>query len=93
MLTGSIVLEDIALSFLAHVGADQQSLVVTYTVTMLANGNPQDIGATETRTVPQADFFSALAIAVHNDGMPDAVRDYPMAESVQPDNPSLRWIP
>lgn len=50
-------------------------------------------GAQEDRTVTQPAFLKALAIAVHNDGMPNVEADYPDAESVQPTNPGLRWIP
>jgi hypothetical protein len=43
--------------------------------------------------VNQVPFLKALAISVHNDGMPDYNVDYPDAESVQPAIESLRWIP
>lgn len=42
------------------------------------------------RDIPQAKFFAALSIAIHNDGMPDAVKDYPDAESIMG---KIRWIP
>ena len=42
------------------------------------------------RDIPQDKFFKALAIAVHNDGMPDAEKDYPDAESIMG---KIRWIP
>lgn len=42
------------------------------------------------RDIPQDKFFKALSIAIHNDGMPDAVRDYPDAESIMG---KIRWIP
>jgi hypothetical protein len=42
---------------------------------------------------PQASFLKALAIAVHNDGMPDYNADYPDAETVQPTASEFRFIP
>ena len=47
----------------------------------------------EVRVVDSRAFFSALAILCHNDGMPDYKVDYPEAESIQPLNTALRWIP
>lgn len=78
---GSITLEDTSIVFRA------QDLTVKYTV------KDSVTNECETRTVPQAAFFAALSIAVHSDGEPDAERDYPLAESVQPSNKRLRWIP
>lgn len=43
--------------------------------------------------VPAKAFMAALSIALHWDGEPNAERDYPAAESVQPKNPAMRWIP
>lgn len=39
--------------------------------------------------IDQADFLSALAIAIHNDGMSNAEQDYPAAERVMG---RIRWI-
>jgi len=80
MIAGTLVIEDCALTFCA------QDSEVTYTVATQRNGM-------ETRTVPAAAFMKALAIAVHWDGEPNAERDYPEAETVQPLNRTLRWIP
>ena len=49
--------------------------------------------AHEVRVVDSRAFFNALSILAHNDGMPDYRVDYPEAESVQPLNTALRWIP
>lgn len=81
MICGNIVMEDIGINF-----TQLESGEVRYTVSDLD-------GMQETRIVDGPAFFAALSIAVHNDGMPDAVRDYPVAESVQPENLELRWIP
>lgn len=83
MIAGTLILEDMALTFACVTGPDD-ALRVTFTVADAATGQ------SETRTVPQADFLAALSIAVHNDGMPDANRDYPAAESVMG---AIRWIP
>jgi len=87
MIAGTIVLEDVALTFTCRtiVATDgSERLVATYTVTDLPTGE------TETLEVPQADFLAALAIALHNDGTPDWQKDYPAAETVMG---NIRWIP
>ena len=80
MICGNIIMEDTSISF-QH---NQETGEVTFTVIDAL------IGKSETKTVPQDKFFKALAIAVHNDGMPDYNVDYPDAESVMGD---IRWIP
>lgn len=80
MIKGKIVLEDHQIEF----DTDHDKSEVTFTVTDAFSKT------SETKTVPQAKFFKALAIAVHNDGMPDYNVDYPDAESIMGD---IRWIP
>ena len=80
MIAGTLVIEDCVLTFSIN------SNEATYTVADHKNGQ-------ETRTVPAKAFMSALAIAVHWDGEPNAEQDYPEAESVQPLDKKLRWIP
>jgi hypothetical protein len=86
MIAGTIVMEDTMLTF----STNHDSLTVTFTVADVGIGYDGSLPRAETRTVPQAAFFAALAIAVHNDGMPDAEADYPAAESVMG---AIRWIP
>ena len=80
MIAGHIMLEDLVINFESMYDTNEVSYSVTSTVT----------GETEWRIVPQAQFFKALAIAVHNDGTPDYLADYPDAESIQG---NIRWIP
>ena len=86
MIYGKVVLEDITIDFTAFEDSEGKCMV-RYNV---FNGITRE---TDSLVVPQADFFAALAIAVHDDGMPDYRADYPAAESVQPENPFLRFIP
>lgn len=79
MIAGSIWLEDIQIDYRCD-----DILMAHYTVKDLTNN------LVESFVVPQAEFLKALAIAVHNDGMPDYLRDYPDAESIQG---TIRWIP
>ncbi len=96
MICGTVVLEDTILNFRllpydADVTDPKELMtgegVVKYVVSCAATG------AEETKIVGQSKFFKALAIAVHNDGMPDYKVDYADAESIQPVNKDLRWIP
>lgn len=82
MIFGSVTLEDHTIIFL-EAGEGK----VKYTVTDTFKSK------SESRTVDQAAFFKALAIAVHNDGMPDYKVDYAEAEAVQPLDKDLRFIP
>ena len=82
MITGTIILEDTKIIF-----TNDDSLEITYTVTDIPTKKEV------TLKVPQDKFLKALAIAVHNDGMPNYELDYSDAESVQPPEPDLRWIP
>ena len=83
MISGQITLEDTIIDF--HEGSEEGSIMVTIT------DIPTQRSACS--TVDQAKFFKALAIAVHNDGMPDWQEDYADAESIMPKDPILRWIP
>lgn len=80
MIYGHIILEDHEISF--RVNYDDNTC--TYTVI------DRTENIEETFTVEQHKFFKALAIAVHNDGMPDYQIDYPDAESIMG---KIRWIP
>lgn len=80
-IEGRIVLADMILEF----RSDDEALMVDYTIKM-------EFGRASMR-VPQDKFLKALAIAVHNDGMPDFKIDYDDAESVMPKDDSYRWIP
>lgn len=80
MICGNIIMEDTSISF-QH---NQETGEVTFTVIDAL------ISKSETKTVPQDKFFKALAIAVHNDGMPDYNKDYDDAESIMGE---IRWIP
>ena len=82
MLTGTILLEHTRIIF-----TNTENLEICYSVTDIPTNKIAIM------TVPQDKFFKALAIAVHNDGMPDYEKDYPDAESIQPSDPVLRWIP
>ena len=79
MIAGTIVLEDISISFILQ--ADNMAF---WTVC------DSFTGKMEGREAPQDKFLKALAIAMHNDGMPDYVKDYPDAESMMGE---IRWIP
>ena len=81
MIKGTVVLEDIKIEF--EVGKGN----VIYTVTDLFDR------CQKTVITPQDRFFKALAIAVHNDGMPEWEKDYPDAELAMPNERMLRWIP
>ena len=87
MIAGTLVLEDLTITFTTHQRDGGGGHTATYTV-----GDPIT-GMQATRTVPMKDFMAALSIAVHQDGEPDAARDYPAAESLQPEEFNLRWIP
>lgn len=80
---GKFIMEDTAITFRRN----DVDATVTYTVKDIPTQK------TETLTVPAIAFHKALAIAIHNDGMPDYKVDYEDAESVQPVNKLLRWIP
>jgi hypothetical protein len=77
MFKGSITMEDTSISW-----DIDDALTAHYTVTC------GDV--TEAFSVPQAKFLKALAIAVHNDGMPDYREDYEEANALMG---QIRWIP
>lgn len=79
MIAGTVTIEDIIITFFMN--ADN---TVTYTVCDMSTQK------CETLRVNAKNFFSALSIAIHHDGMPNADRDYPDAESVLG---KIRWIP
>lgn len=84
MIAGTLILEDITITFAQNRDVDN---TVDFTVSDLWPGD----GLTESFVaVPQEKFFKALAIAVHNDGAPNHIADYPDAESLMGD---IRWIP
>lgn len=82
-ITGSIKIADMFILFSCDSGNNKAS----YTI------SKEGCTFAESRSVPSDGFLKALAIAIHNDGMPDYNKDYPDAESVQPNNPELRFIP
>jgi len=82
MIKGFLELEDITIDF----SVDSRTNEATYTLVDIVTGKQ------EVHVVPQIKFFKALAIAIHNDGMPDYKADYSDAESImQPGG--IRWIP
>lgn len=81
-LWGEINLADSKIEFVA----DEENHTVMFKVWEYSPNGLRE----ETRVVSQDKFFKALAIAVHNDGMPDAEKDYPDAESIMGE---IRWIP
>ena len=87
MLNGSITLEDVGIAFEAT-----ENLTVKVDVYEYQPNASHGAGAYkhESMEVPQEKFFKALAIAVHNDGMPNWEADYPDAESIMG---KIRWIP
>lgn len=82
MIAGTIILEDTVIIF-----QNNDSSEISYTISDKLSGK-SIVGYAE-----QATFLKALAIAVHNDGMPDYQKDYDAAESIQPADRDLRWIP
>ena len=85
MISGMIVLEDHVIQF-----ASQGDNTVTFTITEEGDARHNIPSRTESGRCPQDAFLKALAIAVHNDGMPDAEADYPAAEAIMG---TIRWIP
>lgn len=86
MIAGTLVLEDCVLNFsqVSKSSEELGDLEVEFTIT------DTQTGFSEKKIVPQDKFFKALSIAVHNDGTPNAEKDYPDAESIMGD---IRWIP
>ena len=84
MISGTLVLEDLTINFAPHHEGEN---LVRYSIADSLSG------CSTTMVVPQAAFLAALAIAVHSDGMPNYEADYEAAESVQPAERALRFIP
>ena len=80
MIKGTIVLEDTTIGF----DYIYEGNLVSYFVRDNLEYKEESF------TVPARKFFSALAIAVHLDGMPDWKTDYEDAESIMGE---IRWIP
>lgn len=80
MLAGTVILEDVTIVFVV----EQADANVTICERTGLGEN------TEHYTTNARDFMSALAIAVHYDGAPDADKDYPAAERAMG---RIRWIP
>ena len=80
MISGTVVLEDGAITF----NVDNGSAI--YKIAKC------DVGE-ETKACSSSAFLKALAIAIHPNGEPDYTADYNDAESAQPANVELRFIP
>ena len=81
MISGTIILEDQAITFTMN----NNNIVYTVSDTIK--------GLQETKKVPGKEFLIALGIALYWDGEIPGEDGYELAESVQPDNPELRFIP
>ena len=81
MISGTIVIEDHAITFRA------KSDKVIYTVCDALTGKE------ETKTVAGKGFMLALGIALNCSGDVADKEDYELAEDVMPDNKELRFIP
>ena len=82
MISGTIILEDQAITFTMN---NNNNIVYTVSDTVS--------GLQETKKVAGKDFMLALGIALSWDGEIPVKNAYELAESVQPDNPELRFIP
>lgn len=86
MIAGTVVIEDMALSFVTT--QRDEGAIVTYTVSDGMTGEQ------ETLTVHAEWFMIALGIAVDfNGGESNSALRYEQAQSVQPKSVTLRWIP
>jgi hypothetical protein len=83
MIKGHLILEDIRIKFQQN--KDQS---VTFEVSDMT-----DPSIKKRKRVSGPDFFGALSIAIHYDGMPDYRKDYPAAEMIQSLDRRLRFIP
>ncbi len=79
MIKGFIVMEDTKIEF-SYPGGDEVNVFIHDSFKNLS----------ENLVIKPEHFFSALAIAVHMDGMPNAEKDYPDAEKAMG---KIRWIP
>ncbi len=90
MIAGHVSIEDVSIVFhITHAPADGGEPVARYTACLSATGEE------ETRTVPARDFMAALSLALLLDGdFPQNSRAaWQAAESAQPANANLRFIP
>ncbi len=83
MISGTIIIADKAITFTNTFTTDK----VTYTVSDTINGE------FETKIVPAKEFMVAMGLALSWTWKIPGKEGYKMAESVQPDNPELRFIP
>lgn len=82
MICGTLIFEDTLLQFKLH----SEDQTVTYTVADNLEGKQ------ETKTVEAGKFFLAGAILFAGDTIASS-EQYEKAESIQPDNKELRFIP
>ncbi len=82
MISGTIIIADKAITF-TNTNNDK----ITYTISDTINGE------FETKIVPAEEFMVALGLALNWKWKIPGKEGYKMAESVQPDNPELRFIP
>lgn len=87
MIAGTIILEDQAITFKITSTRKDPNNAVTYTVCDCASGKE------ETKTVNGKSFMFAIGIALNWDGEIPEESAYKLAESVQPDDMELRFIP
>lgn len=80
MICGDITLEDHRIIFEVSLEDDSVDYIVIDTLT----------GDSEKCRADGQSFMNALSIAVHWDGTPDFIIDYPSAENIQG---KIRWIP
>ena len=83
MISGTIIIADKAITFTHTHNTDK----VTYTICDTTNGE------FETKVVNAEEFMVAMGLALSWIGKIPGKEGYKMAESVQPDNPELRFIP
>ncbi len=80
MIKGFIIMEDTKIEFSYPNETGKVNVTIQDTFTDIS----------EDMIIKPEYFFSALSIAVHMDGMPDAEKDYPDAEKAMG---KIRWIP
>ena len=81
-ISGKLVLEDTTIEFTLEQLGSTPSIAHVKVTDAWSN-------TSESYIHDGAEFMAALAIAVHNDGTPDYVKDYPAAERAQR---KFRWI-
>ena len=82
MISGTIIIADKAITFTMNNNNN-----IVYTVSDIVSD------LQETKEVPGKDFMIAIGLALSWDGEIPGEDGYELAESVQPDNPELRFIP